>query len=270
MQLTRQDWQHRIEKELRVPRLVRRAVLYHGQWFSYSRPIRVTVEAASGIRFMPGPQDQYVVKARWSGFREVELPRVMIAEQVVGTLGMALGAPVPPITLIFIPDDFRCQSTALTDIVPGYAHGSQQIPDCTERMGIEHVNVQENRPRFARLAVLYGWCGASDHQFIYEQQPPRLVWSVDHGHFLGGPERPTFPDLGSLPPAQLDATIVQQVKLSKDELRTALSRLSQLTIDDVARAVSVPPDEWGFSLDDRISLAEVLWQRHQDLLQSVP
>lgn len=270
MRPTKQDWKQRIERELRVARRVRRAVLYHGQWSSYSRPIRVTVEPASGIQSMPGPQEQYVVKARRDGFREVELPRVMIAEQVVGTLGIALGAPVPPIDLIYIPDSFRRQDTALTDIVPGYAHGSQQIPDCTERKGIEHVDVPENRPRFAHLAVLYGWCGASDHQFIYEQQSPRLVWSVDHGHFLGGPERPTFPDLSSLPPAQPDATILQQVRLRDDEVRSALSRLSQVTVDDVSRAVSIPPDGWGLTLDERIDLAEVLWQRRHDLLRSVP
>ncbi len=75
MRPTRQDWKQWIEGERRVPRLARRAVVYHGQWSSYSRPIRVTVEPASGTQSIPGSQDQYVVKARWDGFREVEVPR---------------------------------------------------------------------------------------------------------------------------------------------------------------------------------------------------
>jgi hypothetical protein len=49
-------------------------------------------------------------------------------------------------------------------------------------------DVPDNRPRFAALAVLYGWIPAGDAQLIYRQTVSHLVYSVDHGHFFpGGP-----------------------------------------------------------------------------------
>ena len=70
----------------------------------------------------------------------------------------------------------------------GISHGSQLVPNCSEREAYRYVDIAENRERFAKLAVLYGWMSAGDHQFIYRHDPPNLVHSVDHGHFFpGGP-----------------------------------------------------------------------------------
>ncbi len=115
--------------------------------------------------------------------KSMDAGRMIVTDHIVGRLGHAVSAAVGAPTLVDVPADLIAAEAQMAHMTAGVAHGSRWIPDCSQG-GIEHVVVPENRDRFARLALLYGWVVAADRQFIYQNQDPRLVHSVDHGHFF--------------------------------------------------------------------------------------
>jgi hypothetical protein len=117
---------------------------------------------------------------------------MIFTDHVVARIAQLIGAPVPQPDLIFVSRELIEINPEMAHIQPGIAHGSRHLADVGERLdNITHLDIPENRTRFALLAVLGAWVFASDRQFIYGTSPPQLVYSVDHGHFLpGGPNGP--------------------------------------------------------------------------------
>jgi hypothetical protein len=152
-----------------------KATTYLQKWPSHSQPVALMCEGGS----------KYVVKALQAN-RVAEMGRVLVNDHVTARLGTLVRAPVPQCALIDVPAELIANQPEMSHLMAGIAHGSQFVENVTERAGFEHANVLENRPRFALLAVLFGWIGAQDHQFVYSKTAPQLVYSVDHGHFFPG------------------------------------------------------------------------------------
>jgi hypothetical protein len=152
----------------------------------------------------------------------------------------------------------------LAHIPAGLGHGSRWIPNCSERLSYEHAAELENRERFARLALFFGWVFANDHQFIYENAPPRLVHSVDHGHFFpDGPDW-TVASLGQAPLPAPDGSIVASCTLTQAEIesgRPATPPSDAL----IASAICCVPPDWQLSDTDKVALADFLAVR-RDIL----
>jgi hypothetical protein len=185
-------------------------------------------------------------------------------DQVVGRIGLAIGAPVGEVALVEVPQALIDQQPQMQHIPAGSAHGCRLVRDATEQEALAHTDVPENRDRFAHLAVLYGLVVASDHQFIYANATPRLVYSVDHGHFFpGGPEWTTASLAGTPVPAP-DPTLVGTCTLTTEELRDPTSHLKALSEEQIGEAVSAPPDEWALSSAERVDLAIYLASRRDD------
>jgi len=120
--------------------------------------------------------------------------------------------------------------------------------------------------RGSRRYVLYSWAKASDHQWLYEDTPPHLVYSVDHGHFLGdGGPRWTVQDLQAQPSATWDGTFAP-CKLTDIELAAPLARLQSVTKADVEAIVAGPRPDWSVTLEERAALADYLFRRKLDLV----
>jgi hypothetical protein len=101
---------------------------------------------------------------------------------------------------------------------------------------------------------------------IYENDPPHIVHSVDHGHFFpGGPEWRLPLDKGNN--IGLYADIVNGCTLTNEEQRTALHALQNVNYDQIINAVAMPPDEWGISVGERTELVEFLMGRRERLIQ---
>src|SRR4051794_7290268 len=158
------DWRALIAAKLAQPRRVARAETYLTKWESFSMPVLVECD----------DRQEYVIKGRQIG-------RAVVNEHVVARLGHALGAPVGEPAFVDVPAELIALESELRHIPPGIAHGSPFLRDCSDRLWIEHTGAPENRERFARLAVLYGWMHAGDRQLIYANAAPHLVHSVDHG-----------------------------------------------------------------------------------------
>jgi len=148
---------------------------------------------------------------------------------------------------------------------PGLHHGSKWINECIGPAAPAHVDL--NRKRFGALEVLYTWMYCSgDQQFLYHQTS-NLVYSVDHSPFLpAGPGGWTAELLDQSRGTVQKDPILGSLGLTPTDRQDALTALAAISDSDVALAVATPPSEWGLDKDDRLALAEYLFQRRELVL----
>jgi hypothetical protein len=233
------------------------AVTYRNvKWATFSSPVLLGCDDGK----------DYVVK----GKQGKEARRAMVNEWIAGTLGGLLEAPVKEISLVEVPADLiDAQRNDLGHLSAGVSFGSVYVPNCSPRAWLQHQDVAENKPRFARLAVLYGWIQSNDHQLIYEQSNPQLVWSVDHGHFFAGPSW-TVASLASSGPATTCAEIVNGCQVAPEQLSEVKSNLQAITPEKIAWVVAGPHDTWEITIDERIAMAQYLERRKGELIAVLP
>ncbi len=227
------------------------AETYHQRWESDSKPVLVT--ASDGI--------DYVVKGIHKG-------RILVNDRVVGLLGTLLEAPVGSVALIDVTQELIALEPKMGHMRPGISHGTVFLRGCGDREGVAHAD-GDNRERFARLAALYGWAFASDHQVIYENAPPHTVHSVDHGHFFPGGPHWTEASLTGAGPPEPDQNLVSQAHLTPEELRTALPQLEAVTDDDLMEIVGGVPTAWGLTIPESVTLVSYLLGRRDQLCQQL-
>lgn len=240
-----------------------------------TRPLPVQAETYLGkkgssfsnpVDLMCNDGNIYVVKGRKAGRADVS--RAIVNDHIVGRLGALLGAPVPQIALVEIPLELIAAQPEMQHMIPGIAHGSRSVEGVSEKLGLQHHDLPENRSRFALLAVLYGWVIANDQQFFYNNEEPYLVYSFDHGHFF--PDGPKWTDasLAQHPRAELDRQIVQRCSLLDEEVRDAVEQLRLIDNRAIAEVVAGPPDEWGLTQAERVTLFQYLAGRSDQLLKA--
>jgi hypothetical protein len=204
----------------------------------------------------------YVIKGRQNGRRCVN-------DHVVARLGRALGAPVPRVIMVDVPEVLVRDEPILAHFTPGLAHGSEIVQDVSESYCIDHFRELENRKRFARLAVLWGWVNLRDRQYLYSEDKPHLVYAFDHDNTF--PRGPEWTRLTLLPPleAHLDAELFEVCGFRREELVDARDALAGMDNAHIARAVATPPDEWGMDMSERVALATFLARQRLELLNSL-
>lgn len=229
-----------------------RAETFLRKWPTASRP--VLCSCSDG--------DSYVIKGSHNG-------KALVIDHVVGRLGQLMGAPVGVVTFAEIPEPLQQAEPQLQDVASGLGHATRWIPDCSDRKGIDYVNVGANRQRFALLVLLYSWVSARDQQFIYAMTPPHTVYSVDHGHFIfGGAAKWNAASFMSVPPVAIDQSFAS-VGLTGSQLKSALPSLTRLTSDDIRAVTRCPPDSWGVDDSDRAALSTFLIERRVQLIALV-
>jgi hypothetical protein len=222
---------------------------FHKIWGSFSKPVLLGCDDG-GL---------YIVKGRQIG-------RAVVNEHVVARLAHQMGAPIPPIALIDVPQALIDIEPQINHLPAGVAHGSRLVDGCSDRASFQYMNLKENRQRFAKLAILYSWVGVwSDHQFIYKNAPPHLVYSVDHGHFFQNGPNWALANLSGSPPAVID-TNFSVCALMVPELQEAAAALASITKDDMVAIVDGVPSEWGLAKDEANGLVEYLVRRKDQLL----
>jgi len=199
----------------------------------------------------------YIVKGRQNG-------RMIVNEQVVGFLGEVIGAPVPSVAIIDIPEIIIKENPTIQYMQSGLSHGSLYMEGYSGRKVIEHTDVPENKSRFAKLAVLYSWIMASDRQIIYEEDS-KLAISVDHGHFFPGGPNWQASNLQNNHQVTLDP-FFDPCNLTSLDFEPISDILKAIQCETIAKAVARPPSIWGLSEDDRIELAIYLNERHTNLV----
>jgi hypothetical protein len=103
---------------------------------------------------------------------------------------------------------------------------------------------------------------AAEKQFFYSINPPNLVYSFDHDAFFpSGPDW-SIESLGAAGYPQEDDVIVTQCGLRGSELAEASRYLDRITPEIIASTIGAVPIAWGgLSDDERVALAQYLWER---------
>jgi len=179
-----------------------------------------------------------------------------------------MGAAIPVIGYVELPTDLLEAEPAMAHYRAGIAHGSVLLQDCSESLWVNHFNVPENRHRYALIAALCSMFNADDHQFLYQNNRPRLVYSVDHGFFFPGGAAWTAESLRLAPAAVLDP-LFEQCGFTPQDLEITKARLEGLTAADIAAAAAGPLEEWGIDMDERVAIAEYVDRRRTELLESL-
>jgi hypothetical protein len=201
---------------------------------------------------------EYVVKGQNAG-------RQIVNEQIVARLGLLLGAPIPETKIVEIPDELIKLEKKLAHIHSGTAHGSLYLRDTYFDRCLIATSEDVNRLRLALLAVLYGWAGANDQQYLFTNKPPRLIYSIDHGHFFPNSPNWTANDLATAQNAQLDPVLVSACNFTPLEIDQALEALVNINEGEIIDAVAYPPTEWGLTIDERTMMLQYLIKRQIQL-----
>ncbi|MFB6372811.1 MAG: hypothetical protein ABEN55_06800 [Bradymonadaceae bacterium] len=237
--------------------------------------------------FLAKNDDAYVVKPRAGGTGSSEhKKRAIIADQIIGRLGQAMRAPVMPVRRICVPEHIVESNAELQndDFPTGIAHACLYEPDTTKEdvqkgeKGVKHLSEDNNRKRFAELAVLYGWAGfVHDQQFMYrvlnagdgEKELERQVISFDHGHGLPGKQNWSIQDLQEADAPSLDSVIRSVVDFEDEHLNDSGQNLHEVSDDDIASAVAAPPGSWGISVEERVELAQYFESRRDQFVDKL-
>lgn len=219
--------------------------------------------AASPVFARGVDKKEYVVKGQQAG-------RQIVNDQIVARLGVKLGAPVGQPQIVEISPELVEPGSEFAYIQAGTAHATEFLSGYSDdRQSVDFIHQEENRSRFARLSVLFGWVGANDRQFLYRKVRPNWVYSVDHGNFFPGGPNWTIDSLKAAPAGKVDQSLVSICRLTHDEIRAALSQLVDVTEMDIIRAVASPPDEWGLGMNERVELVAFLLRRRSELLAAL-
>lgn len=269
------DWAVLIAEATAIQKVTVRANTFVHLYRDDSKPVEVICDDGH----------TYVVKSLWADVSsrppdaevkesrsDEEQGRRMFNDQVCGRLGAAMGASVPTVCLIEITDDLiKANPKTMGHLKPCVGHGSRKIPDVTGKVGdFAHAEKGDNRQRYNKLSVFFGWLVSGDMQFIKGTQPPHTVYSHDHGHFLpGGP----MWTQASLDTYVVDPTptpqIVNELKLKPEETAQAGEALKMITADNIVEALAAAPDDWNVPLADRVALATFVHARQERLLQTI-
>lgn len=241
------DWTQLVAQADRVTAAVV-AHTYVQKWPSASQPVKVICDDGR----------EHIVKGAQTG-------RMAVNDQVVARFGRLAGAPVGEPTLVDVPQALIDAEPEMAHMTTGAGHGTVFISECSERLAYEHAAENANRPRFATLALLFGWIHASDHQFIYENATPRLVHSVDHGHFFPNGPNWDAASLAGAPRPTPDTEIVAGASVSTQDLDTARAGFVLPTNEEIAGVVANIPAAWGLTAPDAAALAAYLATR-RDIL----
>jgi hypothetical protein len=193
----------------------------------------------------------------------------LFTEQVVGLLGRLIEAPIPEVAVISIGADLIQNHPDVQEgmghLWPGAAHGSRYLDGLGDgRCEIMHVD--ENRKRFAKLAILQAWTNGRDMQFIYENNPPHRVYSTDHGCYFT--DDPSFSkgDVRLAALAYPGTDIIDTCRFSFEELAAAAEPLRSVTAQQITDILAIPPASWGIDLDQRATIGHFLRLRQFQLL----
>jgi hypothetical protein len=202
--------------------------------------------------------------------KRASLGKHVIAEHIVGRIGQLMGAPVGDVGFVVVPPALSATQPELVAFGTTLCHSTAWIPNAGDRLTLEHANEPYNRDRFALIVVLYSLAHAEDPQVLYAATTPRLVYSVDHGHFLyGGPGSWTEQTLSTSPNPSLHRW-GSQVELAASELSQARTALESVSDNDLEKIVRGPPDEWGATPSLRVALQEYFRRRRAALLAILP
>lgn len=215
----------------------------------------------------------YVVKYLQSGF-EKTLPN----EWVSYCLARYLGLPIPFAQIVEIPQDFTSQISDLAQMsVTRYQFASLHVPDCLDGHQVSTTIPRIiNHQSLASIIVFDYWLYNGDRTrkniLLHEEHNHSYrLWTIDHAEVFG-----TYnwleSDLEQLPVGLIkSATHQLMAAFIKDEtsFTEQLELIQTIPIFLIEEIVSIIPDDWLVSKEEKKAIVNTLVNRRKKILPEV-
>lgn len=170
-------------------------------------------------------------------------PQVLVKEQVVARVGALIDAPVCPVVVIDIPQEFDGSTVGGLRLEAGPAHGTRNIANGLDTRELDRPSDDDNAARYAAFAALYDWCWGYDVQGLHVANDDNRFFAVDYDQYLppGGQvwQPKTMVDFADVP-----HEIPQTVPLSAAALARVATRLEGVSRTDLVDALKHIPGSW--------------------------
>lgn len=219
----------------------------------------------------------YVVKAQNNGqdrnqIHEHGYPiKILTTELICGRLGQLFNPIVcPEVAIINIPEKLASVTTFPSDqrqVTAGPSFGSLWYPDMYDIKFGGRIDIVPP-DQIARIIVFQTWLRGEDVAALVSSDGRKGI-SIDHGFYLAGNGSwdkdklanplPVTPVIISSSHQPMDSTVFQPV----------LEELRMFSEEDILKAFSPIPEEWGSTIEFRVMLANNVLQRRLAVEQAI-
>ncbi|WP_428909493.1 HipA family kinase [Niallia sp. Krafla_26] len=222
------------------------------------------------IQFDDG--QSYVVKYFQPGF-EKTLPNEWLAY----CLGRYLGVPIPFSKIIDIPATFSSQVPELSDMsTTPYQFASLYIPDCKDAHQVTNLSGITNHKALAATIVFDYWFYNGDRTrknvLLHEElENTYQLWAIDHAEVFGTYNWNLL-DLPTLPTGLIKSATHEMMARfidNESQFLQSFEQIQTIPIFLIEEIVSMIPDEWMVTKEERKEMVGTLLHRRKKVLPKV-
>lgn len=227
-------------------------------WPRLQVPLQTSNTGSSGT-FLA--QDETAVQWWVKPLNNLQNPKVVVTDYVIGKMGSLIGAAVCEVSVVVIPPELEgWEFRPGSHLAQGNAHGSRHVADATEYRDLRDRDRDDNRIRQTGLFALFDWCWGSDGQWLYQASNDNSIFSHDHGHYLPGGPGWTIDSLQT----SVDLTHYSELKINElnlGELGRLVERLRAIKVEEIMDVLSEIPADWPVDNAELETLGWFLSQR---------
>lgn len=215
----------------------------------------------------------YVVKYHQPGFE-----KALANEWIAYCLGRYLGLPIPFAQIVEIPQAFSTQEPALTQMSSTqFQFASLYVPDCFDGHQVTSVPQISNHETLAGIILFDYWLCNRDRTrkniVLCEDSINNAyrMWIIDHAEVFNSFNWVQI-DLENLPiNIMKSATHQLMARFIKDEQSffEYLETIQTLPIHLIEEIVTVIPDEWNISQEEKKAMVTALVIRRNKILRKI-
>jgi hypothetical protein len=211
----------------------------------------------------------YVVKYYQPGFE-----RTLPNEWISYCLARYLGLSVPFARLVEIPEDFTANIPELSGMIPTqFQFASLYIPECLDGHQVRRVSGISNQETLAGTILFDYWMCNRDRtrkNILFQQDSADVyqLWVIDHAEVLGSFDW-QISDLARLRTGlrksaahKLMASFIEK----EESFAEALELIQTIPIFLIEEIVSVIPDDWNVSKEEKKAIVSALVRNRTKIL----
>lgn len=214
----------------------------------------------------------YVVKYQQPGFE-----KALANEWVAYCLGRYLGLPIPFAQIVEIPQEFSTQIPELTQMShTQFQFASLYVSDCFDGHQVTSVSQISNHQTLAGIILFDYWLCNRDRTrknivLCEDSTNAYKMWIIDHAEVFNSFNW-VDTDLATLPIGLMkSATHQLMVRFIEDKKSffEYLEIIQTLPIHLIEEIVSVIPDEWNLSQEEKKAIVSALVTRRKKILKKI-
>lgn len=218
------------------------------------------------IKFNDG--HEYAVKYFLPGF-EKSLPN----EWVAYCIARYLQLPIPIARIVEIPQEFTAQIPDFIESSSKFQFASRYIPDCSNGHEVSHIKGISNQHQLASIILFDYWFSNGDRtkkNILLKEvgNEEYHLWIIDHAECFGSFNW-TGEEVEDLPVKILKSAthqLMAQFITHESQFHEALQVIQTLPIFLIDEIISLIPEDWKVSADEKKILSQYLIRRRKRIL----